>query len=222
MKKFESAYRVAIAALASSASVLASTYFGRALPQGTFIQAYVLISVIIVVFVIDTFIQSLIGRYSSLRKLIYKDDFIEGYWHDESFDPITKTWFHGVLFHIDYRDGELSLTGVTYDKVGRRVATFRSDKLVYSDRVLFYEYESHTDYGVSPIEIGIAQLQFDSPAVSYTGFYFSHDGKIKSKIVGEKVSNEDFLKFNRFKQNSDKKSYVCKLLELLENKTPSP
>ena len=230
VRKFESAYRVCIATLASAITVLASNYFTHVFLHGSSVLPYVLAAVGLIVYMIDLLFESLVNYSQPLRKFIAGNDFIEGYWHDESIDANTGLCIHGVLFQIVNVQGELVLNGVTFDAQGTRIATFRSDRLVYSDRILFYEYVGYTVYGNSPTELGIGQLLFDVPPISYSGFYLSHDGRAKvratpggsgqsypasnviQRVVGEKVSIEDFEKFNKFTNIDDKRMFVCDIL----------
>ena len=207
-REFNTTYKLIIGTVSSILSALLIDYLMEKFDDKTVSIAFMLSVIVVLILLINSIVERAVERSHTIRKAIAGDEHIEGYWYDFSVEQDTNQVKHGVLFSIKYEGGKYALYGVTYDGSGHRIATFRSKNSVYQDRVLFCEYESHTEYMQSSLEQGVLQIQFDLPPTSYTGFYFDYSGAMNFKIQGERVPDDVVKQHNRFKYNEDKKAFL--------------
>lgn len=178
------------------------------------VLAYVtiVVFVLIIVLIFNTIIDYFIDHSVRLRKQLMGKDFIEGYWYDLSIDKVNKEVKHGVLFKIDYDKGNYVLHGITFNKQGDRVATWKSISCTFFEKVLFVQYESHTEYSATFIEHGVLQIHFESPANSYNGFYFDFSNSIRYIISGHKITREQLAENNDFQNTVDKEKFLMEVM----------
>jgi hypothetical protein len=142
-------------------------------------------------------IETLISTYPGIREFIDKENFIEGY-YNIIHDPIRCADIIAIL-KIDNNDGRYFVTGSTYTNTGRSIGTFTSNCTVYSNRVLFFKYESN--YNNRNVVLGMDHLNFDinSPPNSYTGFFmdFKGDSSRMQSIAGYKITPDELGQYNK-------------------------
>jgi len=213
LTQFNTTYKLVVASLASIISVAMNDLLAAKINSKPATFVLVMSIVVIATLALGILVENLVDNSRLVRRIIAGNDFIEGYWYDLSVDSETRLAKHGVLFNIFYMDNGFHLSGITFNSSGARVATFRSKRAIYQDRVLFYEYESHTEYVPTSIEAGVAQIQFEYPPNSYTGFYFDYTRTISSRVTGIRVSSKSVKDFNGFKTTDDKRAFVVKKIE---------
>jgi hypothetical protein len=173
----------------------------------------VVVFVIVIVSIGNSIIDTSIEKSNYIRKIIMGSHYIEGYYYDLSVDIANSLVKHAVLFKIEYFEGEFHVNGVTYDPKGHRVATWKSNSCTYQDRIIYIQYESHTEYSKTGIETGLLQLQFENPAFSYSGFYFDLTNNIKFIINGIKVDKQELKEYNYFDRPDKKKAFLIKAIQ---------
>lgn len=176
----------------------------------------------VILTMVNIMFENLVNFYPFLRKIILRDDFVEGFWYNLTFDDQNlnnKIIDQACLLQIVYINGDLKVYGEAYRKDGSKVGTFKSTNSAYSDKVLFFEYFSHASTVENYIEIGMNQIQFGSPPNSYSGFYMNYSKgheKIQHLVHGTKVSHDELLSHNSFKNSSDKRRFLMGIIEKFE------
>lgn len=207
-------YRTVLATIAAILTFYLNEQVEQSFPNGHNLK-YILVIVLVVITttLFNNLLDKLIDKSVGLRRILLGSNFIEGYYYDLSVDIEKYIVRHGVLFNVEYEDGGFKANGVTYDRKGNRKATWKSISCTYQDRVLYIQYESHTDYSNTGIEMGLLQLQFEKPANSYSGFYFDMANQKKYNITGCRVTKEELKNFGLFKNTDHKKQFILKKIE---------
>ncbi len=216
LKKLDNLYKLIIGTVATILTTFILDDLTQRLGDKGYATLMTILAVTVIILVMNFVLESLFENSVLLRKMLFGDDFIEGYWYDITFNQKTKKVRHSVLFSIFYEGGQIKVSGLGYDPQGNRVGTFKSTESSYSNRVLFYQYESHTNYNQGFIEIGVSQLCFDKPANSYSGFYLDYSDKMRFNVNGDRVPASIMDEHNGFKTNEDKKAFILKNIEEFE------
>lgn len=218
MKIFENyrrEYKVVSATIASILTTFLIDKYASQFKNDGIAYSTIIIAVVLAVLIGNYIVDYIIDDSVRVRKLLMGKDFIEGYWYDLSIDKTSKSVKHGVLFKIDYEKGNYVLHGITYNRQGDRIATWKSISCTFFEKILFVQYESHTEYSATFIEHGVLQIHFETPANSYTGFYFDFSNSIRFIITGRKVSKNEIKNNNNFSDTLDKEKF---LLEVMKRK----
>jgi len=196
----------------------AELYFGN---QHVLLFWIVVALVIVFVTALNYFFDKAIEKSSYVRRLIMGSHYIEGYYYDlsienipSSIDCTKSTVKHGVLVKIEYYDGGFHINGVTYDAKGHRLATWKSNSCTYQDRIVYAQYESHTEYSKTGIETGLLQLQFENPPYSYSGFYFDITNNIQVIISGINVDKKQLKEYNYFNRPEMKRAFLINAIQI--------
>ncbi|WP_283637161.1 hypothetical protein [Aquaticitalea lipolytica] len=166
-----------------------------------------LVLTIIIIGIINYFIESIFENSAWVRKLILGNDYIEGYWYDLTIEKDNSVKW-ATMLHIFYENGELMVSGSGYYPNGEKVAVFKSTYLNYKDKTLVFEYKSLTTAVTNFIELGINQLMFETPPTTYTGFFIDYTNSLRFIVHGTKVTKEDFIKFKKFSNDTYQKQYL--------------
>lgn len=208
LKKINDYYKVLVGVVATLLTTLLNSTFSSINQNENLSNLIIITLMSSFIIILNILFDNLLDYSQLLRRLILGDEFIEGYWYDLSIDKESNKLKHGVLILIEYSNYSYDVTGVTFDGSGERVATFKSTISHYNDRKLFLQYESHTRYQESGIEVGINELSFDNPPTSYTGFYMDYGNNLRYKIFGTKVTDKEIKEFNTFLQIENKRDYL--------------
>jgi uncharacterized membrane protein YwzB len=211
-------YKVVSATVASILTTFLIDKYASQFKSDGLAYSTIIIAVVLIVLIGNYVLDYVIDDSVQLRKLLMGKDFIEGYWYDLSIDKPNKAIKHGVLFKISYEKGNYVLHGITYNRQGDRIATWKSISCTFFDKILFVQYESHTDYSATFIEHGVLQIHFETPANSYTGFYFDFSNSIRFIISGRKVSKEETRDYNGFNDIVDKEKFLMEVMHRQETK----
>jgi hypothetical protein len=206
-ESFRTVYNLIIVTITSVLTVYLLSYYESKIKGKKLSTLFVVISVSILIVVLNYSVEKLIDNNASVRKWIDPDNFIEGYWYDITSDSTGVT--HGVVMKISYENGNYLVTGETMNLSGEHYATFKSTSIVYSNRVLFFNFETYNSNNY--LDQGIDQLQFGIPPDSYTGFYLNYHYPGGTKIfavTGTKVKDEELKYYNNFKSIDDKKKFL--------------
>ena len=220
IKKINDVYKIVLGTVATILTTFALDSVSQKIGDKGYATLMTVLIVSIVIIILNQLAESIFEKSTFIRKILFGDEFIEGWWYDISYNEQAGTVQHGVLISISYEEWKYKVNGATYDTTGKRIATFKSTESNYSKRVLFFQYESHTRYQENFIELGINQLCFDSPPTSYTGFYLDFGNSMRFKIYGDKVAENLVKENNNFKTNNDKKNFILnKIEEFKQNHT---
>lgn len=178
----------------------------------TLAYATIITAVILIVVIGNYILDYIIDDSVRIRKFLMGKDFIEGYWYDLSIDKANRSVKHGVLFKLDYEKGNYVLHGLTYNRQGDRIATWKSISCTFFEKILFVQYESHTEYSQTFIEHGVLQIHFETPANSYTGFYFDFSNSIRFIITGRRVQKDELKNYNSFSDTTDKEKFLLEIM----------
>lgn len=206
-------YKVISATVASILTTFLIDTYSSQFKSNTLAYSTIIIGVILTVLIGNYIVDYIIDDSVEVRRVMMGRNFIEGYWYDLSIDQQSKTAKHGVLFKIDYEKGNYVLYGVTYNRQGDRVATWKSISCTFLNKILFVQYESHTEYSATFIEHGVLQIHFETPANSYTGFYFDFSNSIRFLISGKKVSKNELKNQNEFRDTIDKEKFIVDIMK---------
>lgn len=220
INKFSDLYKLIIATIATILTTFIIDWLRQKTGDRNFAAVLAIIIVSVVMILLNFILENSFENSVILRKMVFGNDFIEGYWYDVSFNEKERTIEHAILMKISYGTGKFNINGVTYDKVGNRIATWKSLDSNYCERILFYQYEAHTNVNNNEIfiEKGINQLCFDIPPNSYTGFYIDYANKMRYNICGEKVDKKEMKEYNNFKSSKDKSNFLnLKVKEFEQN-----
>lgn len=128
-----------------------------------------------------------------LRKIILKDEFIEGIWLErvENFGLGTIT----TISKISFKDGKYNFSGTNYSDDGKRVhSNFKADMVAVQGNTMIYK-TTRDSQGVS--EEGFGRMRFSSfgsgPPKEFTGFFDLGDGKGRHNVVAKKIVGKNEL-----------------------------
>lgn len=209
-------YKVISATIASILTTFLIDKFANQFKSDALAYSTIIVAVILIVLIGNYLIDYLIDNSVKVRKLLMGKDFIEGYWYDVSFDKTTNVIKHSVLFKIDFEKEQYVLHGVSYSSQGERIATWKSTSCTYFDRVLFVQYESHTELAEAFIEHGVLQMQFETPPNSYTGFYLDLANSVRSIISGKRVTDEELKANHNFNDITNKEEFLIAVMQKQE------
>jgi hypothetical protein len=208
LERFNNIYRLFVATAISAAATLVLDHLQKLIKERSLLWVTLLVLVALLLFVVDQIFEGLFERSETMRKWIAGEEFIEGYWLDISIDRVKNQVHHGTLNKIWWEDGAFSVSGIGYDPLGTRVATFRSTSTAFAKGVLTFQYESHGDTFNQVIEKGVDQIQFDTPPLSYSGFYLDFTGSVSFRINGNRVDKASLEKHNCFRDIQSKQSFI--------------
>lgn len=143
------------------------------------------------------------------RRLVLRDRFVEGRWVDVVVAP--DGGLTGGLIEIFYRDGELCLSGTTYDRRGKWVGTFHSKHSMLCDNQLVYVYTKDAQAHAEPESHGFGTYTFlpsgrRSPT-ELTGFFSSRQSARDASVYGRKVTDA------RLDGDEERRAYVRRFIE---------
>lgn len=130
-------------------------------------------------------------RAAWARRLVLRDQFVEGCWADVVIGPGRE--LSGGIVHIFYRDGELRISGTTYDRRGKRIGPFFSKHSMFCDNDLVYVYTKDPQaLGASPSH-GFGTYTFQpsqswSPT-EFNGFFSSRESAQDWQVHGRKMTH---------------------------------
>ena len=158
-----------------------------------------LIGVLLLIFIeiIAKIAENLIDSNSKLRKLILKEDFIEGVWID-----ITEINTYAII-NIKYDNGEYHLQGESYDEEGKLLGNWESISTWSSNCKLRCNYKGNYENQISEFD-GINEFVFISANKSipyqFSGYYIDIFEKNKSyRIRGERINENDLKEMKTIK-----------------------
>ena len=220
LDKFRSSYQLLVASISSIISVLVVDYLSVYLPSKTISTAIMLIIIVSAITIATVVMERLIDNSSWLRKAILREQFIEGFWGDVSAEKKDGHIAQGALLHIYYEDGDIKVSGISFDIQGNKIAAFNSVNTTLLDRTLYYLYNTQSIYAPSFSETGVGQLAFDYPPISYTGFFVDFASGTMFRVEGEKVIKDRLHKFNDFSSVKDKAEFVIEFLKTKNEARP--
>lgn len=217
IKQINSVYRTVIGTIATILTTFVLSELTSDMSDKKYAVLLTIISVSVIILLLNTLAEKLFENSTAIRRILFGNDFIEGWWYDITLTEDSKEPRHGVLIEIAYSDYEYEVFGSSFDVDGRQIATFKSNHSNYSNRVLFFQYESHTNYQKSFVELGINQICFDNPPHSYTGFYIDYGDSMRFVIAGQKIPLKELKEFNGFKDFGGKKQFILSKMEKLKS-----
>lgn len=146
---------------------------------------------LVLIEIIAKIAENLIDSNSKIRKLILREDFIEGLWID-----ITEINTYAII-NIRYKKGEYHLQGESYDENGRLLGNWESISTWSSNCKLRCNYKGNYENQISEFD-GINEFVFvsanNSIPFQFSGYYLDIFEENKSyRIRGERIS-DNYLK----------------------------
>jgi hypothetical protein len=212
LENFKSAYKLVVASLSPIISVFVIDYLNSFLPSRSVSAAIMLIIVVSVIIVATFLMERLVDSSYLLRRIISGSDFVEGFWYDISREATSNRAAQGAVLFIHYEDGEVKVSGISFDDQGNKIASFSSISATYVRRTLYYQYNTQSRYAPSFAETGIGQIMFDHPPRSYTGFWLDFTSGIMYRVEGERVSNKQLREFNGFSTLDEKQRFLTQII----------
>ena len=215
-QEFKTIYDLIIGTISSTCTALLIGYLNRKIQDKKLSMIFTVIIISIFIIIANYSMKSLIENSSSVRQWIDPNNFVEGYWYETSPPDSNNKIKHETLIKIEYKNGNLVLTGETYDTTGKSYANFRSTTTAYNEGELFLQYTSfNITHGIGQ---GFDQLQFNTPPNSYKGFVFSSTSKKYYSMAGTKINDKELQSYNNFNKDSDKKKFILDLLKSINSK----
>lgn len=140
-------------------------------------------------------VEGLVARSRWLRRRIIGTTFLEGTWVNRVTSRIgdqSKESSFGVL-EIFFQDGDLRVSGTTFNETGSMVAKFASTFCVVEEFKLSFGYEKGPWNSDADLTEGYSYYRFQPKHPvpnTFTGFYVTADGTIVSKVWGQKVDDK--------------------------------
>jgi hypothetical protein len=213
-QRFNNNARVALAGLCSAVAVLVWDAATRALGDRRVLGGVAAVLFVSLLALLGSYLlESTVERSKRLRRWIAEDDFIEGWWIDQSKDLTSGCYTHAALLQITFREGAFVVTGSSYLPSGDRLSTWSSVACGYGGRTLYVVYEAETDAVGGGFERGLVRMQFDAPPTSYSGYLKDFTGQITRSIRGQKIGDDDLAQHNELKTMADR-------INLLQDKVP--
>lgn len=212
LDRFRSLYQLLVASISSIISVLVVDYLSAYFPSKSVSTAIMLIIIVSAITIATAVMERLVDNSHWLRRVILRDHFVEGFWCDVSVERTSSRVVQGALLHIYYEDGEIKISGISFDMEGNKIAAFNSTSATYLEKTLYYLYNTQSIYAPSFSETGFGQLAFDHPPTSYTGFFVDFASGTMFRVEGERVSENSLHKFNDFSAIEDKTKFVIEFL----------
>lgn len=133
----------------------------------------------------DTFLE----RATWARRLVLREQFVEGQWADVVVGPNDE--LTGGIVDIFYRNGELQVSGTTYDRLGRRIGPFFSKHSMFCDNDLIYIYTKDPQALARSPSLGFGTYTFQpcrwrSPT-EFNGFFSSRQSSQDYRVHGRKI-----------------------------------
>jgi len=157
MKRLDRA-KEAIRYLATSIAVLSGIWLDKNIENKLdSTLKYVLLGcgVIVLFICVEKLLELVLSSNQRLRKVIMGKENIEGWWTDIIYDRQNKYLLFGGILRVDYEEGELVLSGESFNISGRHVGSFSTTQTTYDKYTLSYRYEIQATSGPTPHEDGI-------------------------------------------------------------------
>lgn len=209
-EKFNKEYKAVIAILISAVTTLVANFLEGKLKDKAIAASLTSIILGLISYFFGNSIEKIFENKRSLRKKFLGDDYIEGYYYDESTDTS-----HVSLISIKLQDDGYLIEGQNYDKSKENfLIGWRSIVSVYKDRFLYTNYkQTGSKSSNKQHEYGILNIEFfGSPTDNYTGYYQDYESTIKHHVSGRKVSESDMKKYKNFEEIAEKKKFICDML----------
>jgi hypothetical protein len=214
MQEFKTIYELVVGTVSSLCTALFLGYLNEKIKNKRLSTFFTVLTVSVLIIGADFLIKNLIENSSTVRKLIDSDNYVEGYWYETTVDT-NSVVKHETFVEIKYSDGNLNITGETFDTLGNSYANFKSTTLAYDDKKLFFQYTSfNSKHGIGQ---GFDQFQFNSPPNGYKGFVYSSTAQKYFPIEGTKIDESDLKKYNNFNTTPDKKKFALDLIKRLKS-----
>lgn len=146
----------------------------------------IIITSIIAKFGVDRITRMFVNYIPALRRILYRQEYIEGWWSDVA--VIDDTIHEIAIIHIFYQDGEMRLTATIYDCTARRIGKFSSVFSTYDGDKYKFVHEREC----------LRKNQDHESAKGYSEYWFSHDGRHPLTFTGEFSDPEVPCKFEIF------------------------
>lgn len=182
-------------------------------------------SVIIVflLFIVLRFVLLRIINTSTIRKLILKDNFIEGQWAEIVYDREGKPVSYGLLT-IKGKGSSILIHGDSFDlKTHEHIGSFKSNSFSYSEPNLSYHYK-YDQSRANHITEGVSRIKFISRGkkepIIHTGFFFDIENESKYNFTSWKIIDKKLMEKIESPENFNTEilSYIqrCRKTELNE------
>jgi hypothetical protein len=141
------------------------------------------VAVIIALRGIERVIPVLVARSRKIRRAVFGRAFVEGWWKDATYIPSADEVVYGSCSHWTYEDGQIEVSGQTFDPTGRFLGTYLlhsvglpRKEMVYEFRWAYVDREAHR-----PSVNGYGSLTFVSnggrPESYFGSFLDNHNGR---------------------------------------------
>lgn len=123
------------------------------------------------------------------RRLVLRDQHVEGWWIDAVIRPGDE--LTGGIVEIFYRKGGLKISGTTFNRRGKRIGPFNSKNSMFYDNELIYVYTKDPQASAAPHSHGFGTYEFQpsgswSPK-EFNGFFSSRESEQEWRVHGRKL-----------------------------------
>lgn len=141
-ENFFELYQIIVVTISSISSIFLLNVLEHKI-NGKGLKTVIVVTLVSIgVIVINYGITNLLEKSSSIRKFIDEDNFIEGYYYDVT---LKDTINRAAILNIKYKNNGYLIFGESFDITGKNTSIFNSVKSVYSDRILYFNFNSYTD-----------------------------------------------------------------------------
>jgi len=182
----------------------------------------VLIIAVISMVIFEKFLLSVLLEISYVKKRIWGNMFMEGYWIDCTFDAKNKNVFMVNILKASHKNQMLIVFGENHNSKGEAIATFELQPYRYNNNGFHYWFEwiirtgdSESQKGFGACDFGAIKKKNKYPN-EHKGHFRALDQKKHFSYEGKKLIKTDVQKL---KQESSKKDFLCEYIKTFaENK----
>ncbi|HEX6201579.1 MAG TPA: hypothetical protein VF100_01175 [Thermoanaerobaculia bacterium] len=158
---------------------------------GGVVYSFAMVVIAAVFYLIGVAADQFFEHVTWARRLVLRDQFVEGCWIDAVIAPGKE--LSGGIVRIFYRDGEMKISGTTYDRRGKRIGPFSSKHSMFCDNDLVYVYTKDRQAGGGSESHGFGTYTF-KPSESWSpteldGFFSSRDSAHDWRVHGRKLED---------------------------------
>ena len=208
LKKYNQKIRPLIAIVISAFTAFFIEFCKKKFGGETTLLAGVAVAIVgIISYKFGDYFENLISNCPKLRKLLDKENFIEGYWYDFADHSDTM-----ALYLIEYKDDSYSISGNNYNTTGDQISdwsiigSFLDGKTLYS----VYESKKKSDEHKAGKNVkGYFELTFSgSPPETNFGRFLDTENTEGATVNGFKVTKDELIEYKDFSSYTFKSKFV--------------
>ena len=217
MKKINKFLEITKAAASGILGVLSAYFFKKHLNEGGGEELWGTIAIAVVLFIVVSIfnyvIANIIDKCQWIRKKMLGKDFLEGIWMQKiASRSLTEKPIDYHIISILYEKGFYKITGESYNKKGKYIASFQSYSSKYENHILEYPFtvatiENNTEkkiYGTSKLTFSPADRLPDK----YIGTVCSNLRKNPIYVIAKKLPKGKCIDLKTSEGRKDFEAFV--------------